>query len=751
MRAYDRIETPGGTTTVLPGIDFETYSEAGLIWSESDRKWLKPKGATQGSIQAVGAPAYARHPTTEVLILCYDMKDGFGVRTWLPGMPPPKALLDWIAGGGIVIAWNCPFEEEIWNQVCVPRYGFPMLATEQVRDAAAHSRAFSMPGKLEKAAEVLETDVQKMKEGKTLMKRFSVPRNPTKNDASLRVRPEDDPVKFDRYISYCADDVRTEAAISNRIPELSGFELEFWYWTKRMNSRGVKLDRGLVDGAVRILDDSLERNDAEIREITGGAVEKTSELAKLKAWLESRGIETGSLDKTGVSELMIRPLLPPDCRRALELRQFSGSAGVKKYYAMQRQMCPDERVRDLFFYHGARTGRDTGADIQPQNLTKEGPDVVLCGGCGKHHGARHSVCPRCLAPRTADAEPWSHAAVNDAAEAVRAGDANLVSAIYGDPILTLSGCVRGSFVADDGMDLICSDYSAVEAAGTAMLAGEEWRIQAFRDRQDIYLVSASRITGIPYDAYKAWPESHGTKHPDRQKIGKPAELGLGFGGWVNAWRNFDKTDNFTDAQIRENIVAWRGASPAIVELWGGQKRGLPWEPSASVYFGLEGMAVQAVMNPGTVFPYRMISFQVRSDILFMRLPSGRELKYHSPRLKKVANRWGIESFELTYMTWNTNPDMGPIGWVCMKTYGGRLTENAVQATCRDLLAYAAVNLERAGYRIVLRVHDELVAEVPKGFGSVEEFERIMATLPDWASDWPVRASGGWRGFRYRKD
>jgi DNA polymerase len=337
-------------------------------------------------------------------------------------------------------------------------------------------------------------------------------------------------------------------------------------------------------------------------------------------------------------------------------------------------------------------------------------------------------------------------------EVIKSRDLATVERIYGDAQLALSGIIRGMFIAGPGCDLIASDYSSIEAVVAAALAGEEWRLEAFRQRQDIYLVSAGRITGRSPEEYAAYLAEHGHKHPDRQKIGKPAELGLGFGGWINGWRVFDDSDLFTDEDVKQNIRAWRTASPAIVEMWGGQVRGKPWRPDRLELYGLEGAAIAAVQNPGQCYSYRSISYGMRGDALYCRLPSGRYLTYHRPRLAP-STRWeGVEGLvELSFEGWNTNPAAGPMGWIRINTFAGRLFENVVQAVARDLMAHAVVSLERARYPLVLRVHDELVAEVPAGWGSIEDFEAIMATLPAWAAGWPIRAAGGWRGQRYRKD
>ena len=199
------------------------------------------------------------------------------------------------------------------------------------------------------------------------------------------------------------------------------------------------------------------------------------------------------------------------------------------------------------------------------------------------------------------------------------------------------------------------------------------------------------------------------------------------------------------------IMKWRAASPALVELAGGQIRGKPWRPDRMENYGYEGNFLNAILYPGQVFDVRGVTFQMIDDALFVKLPSGRYLTYHEPRAVPQQRFEGVTTFGLSYVTWNSNPAMGPLGWTRLNTYAGRLVENITQAVCRDIMSAAVVRLERAGYSVVMRVHDEIVSEVPEGWGSAEEFERIMAELPEWASDWPVKCGGTWRGKRYRKD
>ena len=236
------------------------------------------------------------------------------------------------------------------------------------------------------------------------------------------------------------------------------------------------------------------------------------------------------------------------------------------------------------------------------------------------------------------------------------------------------------FVAEPGCDIIASDYSAIEAVVIAMLAGEQWRIEAFERRDPIYLLSASKVTGRSLQFYLDYHAQHKEHHEDRQRIGKVAELAGGFGGWIGAWLAFGATD--PEPELRKQILAWRAASPAIVEFWGGQFRGAPWDRDRRPeLYGVEGHAIRALQNPGVVFSFRGIDFQVRdtpagTSALYIRLLSGRELTYHSARLVRSDRR--EDELSILYWTWNSNPKYGPLGWVPMSTFGGRLTENIVQ-------------------------------------------------------------------------
>lgn len=777
LRAGTRLIAGRSTATVIPDIDFETYSAAGFIWDVGENRWtcLPHAAAGKKGLPVVGAARYSEHPSTEILCMAYDLKDGRGRRSWTPRDHLfPDDLYLHILNGGLLEAWNVEFEAYIWENVAVPRLGWPPVARGQWRCAMAKARFFSLPGKLEKAAEVLGTSAQKDKDGTRLINLFSVPRNPTKADPRLRINPLEDPVDGPKLYAYNVQDIAAEAEVSSLIPDLEGEELEFWQRRLEINMRGVQIDMRAVTACSSILEQALTRYNRELFDITGGAVSSASEIQKLLGWLSAQNVVTGSLDEDHIVELLAREDLTPLVRRAVEIRALVGSASVKKLFSLANTVCSDGRLRGAYTYSGARTHRVTGNGPQPTNLPASGPDMMLCACCSRHYGTHRTDCPWCGADGMhASKQEWGSISVccghcgvyrsdqthdcpncgathirpgrsgaEDVFDVLYTGSLSCVEMFFGDAMKTISGSLRGTFIAAPGHDLICSDYSAIEAVVIAELAGESWRQAVFRTHGRIYEMSASKISGVSIEEMLEYKHETGKHHPLRKK-GKIAELALGYGGFDGALRAFGAAEFMTDEEMIETAKAWRKASPAIVEFWGGQQRN--WRPEM---FGIEGMVVSAVLSPGRGFEFRGHMAIVERDVLYLRLVSGSYLTYHNPRLRPSDRRRG--DLSLSYMGWNTNPKSGPQGWVQIDTYGPKIVENIVQSTARDIQRHAIVNQERAGYRIVLDTYDENVAEVPEGFGSLEEFERIMSTMPAWAAGWPVKATGGWRGKRYRK-
>lgn len=744
-----------------PTLDFETYSEAGFVWNAETRKWGPLPGAPQGKkgLSVVGASVYTEHPSAEILSAHYDLCDGLGKRRWHPGDPLPNDLFLHVDAGLPIDAHNAMFEFLVWTNIAVEKYGWPPINPYALRCTMATARVNNLPGGLENLGSVLGLDVQKDKNGKRLLDKFSKPRNPTKSDPRTRIHPMADPEGVDLF-AYGDRDVEAEQAAGDAMEPMADAELLFWQIDQEINRRGLGVDRVGLRDCIAILIEAHEQYGREHEEITGGL--QAGQLAEIRGWLQAHGVTLPDMQAETVERALERTDLPPHCYRVLEIRSLIGSASVKKLFAMENQAARNDRLQNLIVHHGARTGRPTGEGPQPLNLPKAGPKLVKCGACGKPHKVAVDACPWCSvpAPPVERKAKWGPEYVDDVLSIMATRSLGLVEWFFGDALLAIQGCVRGLFVAAEEHDLIASDYSAIEAVVAAMISGEQWRIETFRAKKDIYLSSASKITGTTYEAYVEYAEQHGENHADRQNIGKVAELALGYGGWEGAWRAFDPDEiNKSSEQICGIIRAWRDASPQIVAHWGGQrlKDGWQWRDEL---FGIEGAVISAIQNPGFLYyprppsvggiaPFPVdIGFYVRDDTLRMVLPSGRELKYWHPRIAPSAKRPG--TLEISYMTWNTNPKYGALGWVRMATWGSRIYENADQAIAHDILRFAIINLRAAGYPCVLHVYDEIVCEVPVATGSVEQYETIMQTLPPWAQGWPIRAAGGWRGRRYRK-
>lgn len=757
-----------GTTIVLPGFDWETASEAGFQWDATKRKWIAPTGAAKNKkgLEVVGRRNYIKHPSFRILTLAYDLYDGRGLRYWYPNQHTlpltvlsdrsnqwahPWELIAYIESGGLIKAWNSGFEFDVWNEYCVPTWGYPPLPLEQTRCSMAESRAHAGPGKLGKFGEVFKLNIQKDKEGERLLDKFSVPQNPTKKQPSLWIHPHEDPADFARLLSYNGTDVLSEGEASLRTPDLPPDELQFWLVDQRVNLRGIQVDVVAMENCIAVVEQAYEKYNAELRALTNHAVDAASETKELGKWLAARGVHMYKMDEEHVTEMLERMRKDGATQsveyRVLELRQLLASASIKKLYAFKHQNHLG-RLYDLYTFFGARTGRWTGNGPQPQNLP-----TGLFHSLEEVEKALAVISHRCL---------------------------ELVEYHYpGNSALeVIASCLRGLLIAAPGYEFICSDYTAIEGVITAALAGEDWRLEVFRTHGMIYEASAAKIAKIPFDEFvkhridtggvptyvngKLMHIEGGKHHPLRKRLGKFAELGSGFGGWIPAWCNFGADEFLTKDEIKQSLLAWRGDSPFVCEMWGGQSRGRFRDAYPELY-GLEGAAIAALQYPGRAFSpnikgdgkHVVYQMSVEDDILYCRVPSGGYLTYHRPRLEPSTREWAAPwELSWSYEGENKNPKMGPIGWVRMSNYGGKQTENIVQKEGRFIHATGLVNLDRAGYRPVLHSHDEPCGEVPIGWGTIEGFEecmvRIAHTPGSFCYGWPIKATGGWRKPRYGK-
>ena len=770
-----------GHATVLPDFDFETYSEAGftLDYATGKVRGIGPQG--KGGLPVIGTPVYAEHPSTEIICLYYDLKDGYGRRAWFPGTPDPVDLLRHIAALRPIEAHNITFEFWIWNMICVRRYGWPPLQLSQCHCSMAKARRFSLPGALGNLAQVLGT-AQKDKRGGQLIQLLSRPNNMTKSRRYFRRTLVTDWDLFKEIYDYCDQDIVAEAGASARMPDLTPYERRTWEIDQTINVRGVQVDTEALSACIDVMRQAEQRYTAELTRITQGAVNSVSEVAKITSWLAAQGLplldlqaETvkGRLSKfKELDKLCADPqyadtlhpveveilnemrALPNGVRRVLEIRAILGGANVKKLYTLDRSVSSDGRLRDQYMYCGAdRTGRWSAGGVQLQNLTSKGPKSKACYCCERIVGKAAKSCPDCGQSEWTERKDWTVEAVEWALKDIATRDLDYIVAVWGDPADVLAGCLRGLFTAASGYDLICADFSAIEAVIAACVSRCQWRIDVFSTHGKIYEESAAKATGISFDEILQYKKDNGQHHPVRKTIGKVRELAGGYGGWINAWKQFGADEFMNDDQIKADVLKWREESPEIVDMWGGQFRWCgpgKWDYRPEL-FGLEGAVIQAICSPGQWFGHIDIGYIVKDDILFCRLPSGRFLHYHRPKLVPAEDKLRRgPAWQITFEGFNTDTTKGPRGWGVMETYGGRLFENVVQAIAADIQAEALVRLEDNGYPVVTHTHDEGVSEVLEGVGSLEEMVAIMAQRPEWASWWPIRAAG-WRHKRYQKD
>jgi DNA polymerase bacteriophage-type len=742
LRYGDQVPAGAGLATCLSDCDFETYSEAGFIWNAQERKWENPEGIAPNKkkgLGVIGLHNYVTHPSFEVLCFWYDLKDGLGRRFWRPDMPPPLDLFAHVQAGKFLEAWNVSFERKVWNYYLRPKMGWPEIKDSQWRCAMAKSRQQAYPGGLADAAPAIGSPELKDPAGEKLINKLTVPRKPTKKNPDRRLTPMTAAEDFARFYAYGEQDIVTEYNASIRVPDLSPRELNIWRVDQRINDRGMYMDRPGIENMIAIVEQATDRHNFELRGTTNGAVETSSKVADTLRWLAKQGVHLEDLDEETVETELTEKQHAPAVKRVLEIRQLLSFGSVKKLYAMKYQTGNDGRLRDQYAYHAAHTSLWNGQNVQPANLYKGKLDKPE-----KVEAALAAIASRSL---------------------------DYVEALHGNGMETIADCLRSMIIAAPGCDLIGADYSAIQAVVLACLAGEAWRIKVFQTHGKIYEASIAEMTGTPLEVILGHKKLHGAHHPLRA-LGKLAELSAGFASWIGGWKKFGAGDYYeNDAAIKQAILSWRRASPAIVEFWGGQTRNKFGRDlngnRANEYpelYGLEGAAIRAVLNPGRhgqvgeCHSHNGVRYQMYKDALYCQPPTnGDPLIYHEPRLepsrREYASPWEVE---LSYMGWNSNQTKGRGGWVRMKLYGGVQTQNVVAKVSREVQADTLVRLDDSGlYLPVMHTHDEQITEVPEGMGSSEEYLTIANDIPHWArfangTRWPIKAPGAERTKRYGK-
>ena len=575
-------------------------------------------------------------------------------------------------------AFNANFE-----RVCLSRHlGMPTgeyLDPSSWRCTMVWAAYMGLPLSLQGVGTVLNLDKQKLTEGKELIKYFCSPCAPTKsNGGRTRNRPEDAPEKWSLFKSYNLRDVETEMGIQQKLTKfpVPEFVWDEYHIDQEINDRGVRLDIPLVDTAIRMDAASRQELMDDMRRIT--ELENPNSVTQMRSWLADNGLETDTLGKKAVNEML--KTAPPELADALILRQQLAKSSVKKYQAMQNAVCSDGRARGMFQFYGAnRTGRWAGRLIQMQNLPQNHMEELA-----------------------------------EARERVRYGDYEAVQQRYGSVPDVLSELIRTAFVPSAGKKLIVSDFSAVEARVIAWLAGEQWRMEVFERGGDIYCASASQMFGVPV-------EKHGVNGHLRQK-GKIAELALGYGGSVGALKAMGALEmGLTEEELPTLVRQWRSANPHITRLW--------WDVDEAV--------MTAVRDKTSTYAHG-IRFHVQSGMLFIHLPSGRDLCYAKPRIGE--NQFGSPA--VTYMGVGATKK-----WERIESYGPKFVENIVQGISRDLLCYAMRTLRCCD--IVAHVHDEIILEADPRV-SLDAVCEQMGRTPPWAKGLVLRADGYECAF-YKKD
>lgn len=645
-------------------------------------------------LKKCGVYKYAESPDFEILLFGVSVDGGEAtVYDLASGDTVPEEIIRALSDDSVIKwAYNASFERvclSVWLRRNYPQH-FSSYSIEEdtVRNyldpsswrcSLVWGAYMGLPLSLEGIGKVLKLENQKMAEGKALIRYFCVPCKPTKaNGGRTRNLPEHDPVKWSTFIAYNKRDVETEMAIQQKLSKfpVPDFLWEEYHLDQEINDRGIQLDMALVEQAIAIDERSREELSAKMRQLT--ALENPNSVQQMKEWLTKHGLEVDSLDKKAVKELL--KTAPPELAEVLELRRQLAKSSVKKYQAMQNAVCTDGRARGMFQFYGAnRSGRWAGRLIQLQNL------------------------------------PQNHMAhLADARSLVRSGNYSMLSALYDSVPEVLSELIRTAFVPRNGYKFIVSDFSAIEARVLSFLAGESWRLKVFAENGDIYCASASAMFHVPV-------EKHGQNAHLRQK-GKIAELALGYGGSVGALKSMGALEmGLSEEELQPLVDAWRTSNPNIVQLW--------WDVDN---------AVKTTVRQRLDTETHGIRFRYRSGMLFIVLPSGRQLCYVKPKMG--TNKFGGDS--VTYEGVGSTKK-----WERIESYGPKFVENIVQAISRDILMYAIRTLSHCF--IVGHVHDELIIECSMSV-SLDAVCEQMGRTPPWIEGLNLRADG-YETMFYKKD
>lgn len=641
-------------------IDIETFSDVNLL--------------------ECGVYRYAASPAFDIQLFSYSINDGPTIKLDLAlGDELPRRVIRMLRNPKVIkVAHNASFE-----RVCIGYFldGAPLDPTSW-RCSMVWGSCLGLPQSLDQMGAALGTEVQKDRAGKDLIRFFSMPQK----DGSVN-RPEDFPEKWAAYSSYNVRDVDTEKSITDQLKEI--YELPEREWAfyendQRINDRGVPIDREMVVRAAKMKDKLKDRASRKIKKLTG--VEAVTQVGRLKSWAAEQGYIITSLDKQHCEDYLNDQDLDmdfPEVYKMIELYTQAGGAAVAKYDKILSQIMPDGTIKGQLRFCGAgATGRWSGKGVQLQNMAR----VYL---------------------------PLDQ--LTNAREAVKNGKITRLKK-YGNPVDVLGQLVRTSITpAKPGQEFAVSDYSAIEARVVAWFAGEDWALDAFRNGEDIYVATASKMYHVTGDEAQAL----------RQK-GKQATLALGYNGGPSALVAMGALRaGIPEEELPDLVKSWRRANPKIVALW----RNVDATAKRVIKSGKE-------TRPKCFGGRLTFRYNRKHKVLQIQLPGGRCLNYYDCTLKgdRIQYLKGVKGDGTRYHA---------------DTYGGKLVENIVQATSRDLLAEALYRIEAAGVATVFHVHDESINLVPQGY-DIEEMNRLMTSpAPAWADGLPLNSEGAVIKF-YRK-
>lgn len=623
-------------------IDIETYSDVDLSKS--------------------GVYPYAESDNFEILFFGYSV-DGHPpqVIDLANGEQLPDDIIAALTDPNVIkTAYNAMFE-----RICISKHlGLPKgtyLDPTQWHCTMVWAATLGLPMSLAGVGAVLGLDKQKMSEGKDLIKFFCIP-----DKDGNRHHPKVHPGKWELFKSYNCRDVEVEIAIQQRLAKypVPDFVWNEYHLDQQINDRGIGVDMELVRHAITINEDIKNEITAEIQALT--MLDNPNSVQQMKEWLAENGMETESLGKQAVKELL--ETAPPELAKVLSLRQQLAKSSVKKYDAMLSSHCIDDRIRGMFQFYGAnRSGRFSGRLVQLQNLYRN-----------------------------------SMPHLDTARDLIKADDIETLDLLFGDIPDVLSQLIRTALVPKAPYKrFIVADFTSIEGVVLSWLAGEQWRLDVFKNGGDIYCISASKIFGVPV-------VKHGINGHLRQK-GKIAELACGYGGSVGAMKAMGAQEmGLSDDEIQQIVTDWRDASPNIVKL---------------------DRAVKKCIKEKTEANVKGLHIFCESGFLFIELPSGRRLAYVKPKIGE--NKFGGES--VTYMGVGEQKK-----WERIESYGPKFVENIIQGIARDILLHAMMNLR--DYRIVAHVHDEVIIEATDDI-TVDEIVQKMCITPRWARGLTLRADG----------